>query len=177
MIDRFTAILVAAQASGRRTVMTPEEFREVLFWLGVIVALGIVAGLIGYWIYRKYKEHNAAPPADATYSLGEMRRLYEDGEISHDEYVAVRTRLLAAAKAMTAQYAATQREVVVTSQPVLPIPDSSAPAASSGAEQPPAIPPASSSPSSSPSLPPAPPAPPPPSPPKDQSPDDEEPII
>ena len=50
MTDCFTAILVVAQASGRRTVMTPEEFREVLFWLGVIVALGIVAGLIGYWI-------------------------------------------------------------------------------------------------------------------------------
>lgn len=162
MIDCFTAILVAAQASGRRTVMTPEEFREVLFWLGVIVALGIVAGLIGYWVYRRYKEQNAGPPVDATYSLGEMRRLYEAGEISHDEYVAVRTRLLAAAKAMTAQYAASQREVVVTSQPAPPAPESSAPPAD--AEPPPATP-----------SPPTPPSP--PSPPKEPSTDDEEPII
>ena len=164
MTDCFTAILVVAQASGRRTVMTPEEFREVLFWLGVIVALGIVAGLIGYWIYRRYKEQNAAPPADATYSLGEMRRLYEDGEISHDEYIAVRTRLLAAAKAMTAQYAASQHQVVVTPSPGSPGSPGS-PSASADASIPPTAPP----------LPRV--EPPPTPPPKNASQDDEEPII
>ncbi len=160
MIDRFVAILVFAQASGKKTVMSPDELREeILIWLGVTVLLGVVTGLFGYWLYRKYKHHNAAPPADATYSLGEMRRLYDDGEISHDEYTTVRAKLLAAAKAVTAGHAASQREVIVSpaANPPSPAPQTGAPpqtgASDSTAPPPPAISP------------------------KDTSHDDEEPII
>ena len=84
-----------------KKIETSPQQADIFFWLMMIVLLAIVIGTIGYTIYRKLKKEvdEPNPSLDAAFSLSEMRRLYEAGEISHDEYMNIRGKLLGPAKA------------------------------------------------------------------------------
>jgi len=84
-------------AEARRG-LTPEKQSEILFWSIVIVAVSVVLGIVGYLVYRQVKKANEPDGETAGFSLSEVRRLYEKGEVSHEEFVQVKERILAAAR-------------------------------------------------------------------------------
>ena len=81
-----------------RTSPTPQQQREILFWSVVLVVAGVVIGFAGYLIYRRLKKANEPSPESAGFSLSEVRRLYEAGEVSHEEFMQVKQRILEAAR-------------------------------------------------------------------------------
>jgi hypothetical protein len=85
--------LLAQADSARR--FTTRDRQEVFFWLVAIVAVGVLAGVGGYLIWRQVKKREEeGSKQEQGFSLSEMKRLYESGEISHDEYLNVRNRLV-----------------------------------------------------------------------------------
>lgn len=99
-------MLVLAQATPDeeqvlRRGKSAAQQADIYFWLMMIVAVAVVLGLAGYFLYQRLKKEvkEPSPSLDAAFSLSEMRRLYESGEISHDEYMTIRNKLLGPAKA------------------------------------------------------------------------------
>lgn len=105
---------------GQSRQLTDEDKAEIFFWSGVLVALGVFIGIAGFIAYRRLKRQDEPDPDanEAGFSLSEMRRLYEAGEMSHEEYVQVRDRVLAAAKkSMLGDDAMTQVKPAVKDEP------------------------------------------------------------
>ncbi len=86
-----------AQAGGKG--LSSKDRSEIFFWLTALVIVAVVTSVAGYLAYRKIKKADERTEAEEGFSLSQMRRLYEAGEISHDEYVQVRQRILTATKA------------------------------------------------------------------------------
>ncbi|MCC5830562.1 MAG: SHOCT domain-containing protein [Phycisphaeraceae bacterium] len=80
-----------------QTGSVADATREVLFFLGVIVALGLVVGLAGFVIYRRLKRSVDEPQTglDAGFTLADLRRLHDEGRLSSEEFERARERLLA----------------------------------------------------------------------------------
>lgn len=64
----------------------------------VIVAMAFVMGIIGYFLIRKYR--NVETPEDeAPFTLSQLRRIFEAGEISLEEFEHMRESMIAKVKA------------------------------------------------------------------------------
>lgn len=74
--------------------LTPEQSTEILFWLAVIVVFAMVVGIAGWLIYRRLRKSGEPEPDDGGLTLSDMRRLYEAGEMSHEEYQSVRQKII-----------------------------------------------------------------------------------
>lgn len=79
--------------------LSSEDRSEIFFWLTVLIIVAVVTSVAGYLAYRKVKKADERTEEEEGFSLSQMRRLYEAGEISHEEYVQVRERILTATKA------------------------------------------------------------------------------
>jgi hypothetical protein len=117
MLDLLTTL-------GQGKQLTDEDRASILFWSGVLIGLGIVIAVAGYVIYRRLKKAGERDPeaTDAGFSLSEMRRLYEAGEMSHEEYVQVRDRVIAATKKSMLGDAAMSHVRAVDPAPAPPAP-------------------------------------------------------
>jgi hypothetical protein len=69
------------------SVFTP----EVLWTLGGILGLAVVGVLVVWYIRRWTRQPEATPPGG--FSLGDLRKLRQDGKISEDEYKRASERL------------------------------------------------------------------------------------
>lgn len=124
----WLATLPLLLAQGRARSLSDQDRADIFFWLIVLVAIGFALGIGGYLVFRKLRSANQPAGDYAGFSLSQMRRLYEAGEISHEEYTQVRERILAAAKRSMLD-----TETIATSSPenrappVTPRPSSSNP--------------------------------------------------
>ena len=77
---------------------TSEAWRDVFFWLGLIVAAAVVLG-IGALVLRKLliRQDEASPIG---FTLADLRQMYEDGELSPEEFDQAKGRMLAQNRAM-----------------------------------------------------------------------------
>lgn len=73
---------------------TKKAASEIYFWLGVIVALAFVLGLIALWLRRKLMAaEDDQPPLGFT--LKDLRAMHERGQLSDEELAAAEERALA----------------------------------------------------------------------------------
>lgn len=67
--------------------------------LMVIVAAAAVTGIIGYIIVRKFRNDQADEKEEAPFTLSQLRRIFEAGEISLEEFEHMRETMIAKVKA------------------------------------------------------------------------------
>lgn len=94
-----TSAAPAAALAQVRGGLSNEERSEIFFWLGVISIIGIALVIGGFLLYRKLRKGTETTEEEAGFSISHMRRLYEAGELSHEEYMHLREKLLAASRA------------------------------------------------------------------------------
>ncbi len=81
------------------TLCADQEFsKDIFLWLGVIVLAAIVLGVIALVLRRVLMGEQAAPQIGFT--LADLRRLHEDGELSDEEFAQAKGRMLAQGRAM-----------------------------------------------------------------------------
>ena len=78
--------------------LSDQDRSEIFFWLIVLIILAVIGSVAGFIVYRKMKKADEVTAIEQDFSLSQMRRLYEAGEISHDEFMQVRERILAASR-------------------------------------------------------------------------------
>lgn len=66
---------------------------EVMFWLGVIVALAVVLGVVAMALRKRMLAKDEAPPLGFT--LKDLRRLHAEGQLSDEELAQAEARTLA----------------------------------------------------------------------------------
>lgn len=73
----------------------PKQFAsQVYFWLGVIVALAFVLGVVALWLRRKLLNDRDDQPATG-FTLKDLRKLHEQGHLSDEELAAAEEKALA----------------------------------------------------------------------------------
>ncbi len=82
-----------------RAGLSNEDRSEIFFWLTVISVIGIALVIGGFLLYRKLRKATEITEEEVGFSISHMRRLYEAGELSHEEYTHLREKLLAASHA------------------------------------------------------------------------------
>jgi hypothetical protein len=66
---------------------------DVISALGLVVLLGVVAGIAGAVAYRAWKRRDAAR-TDETFTLADLRRLRDAGELTAEEYERARALVI-----------------------------------------------------------------------------------
>ena len=85
-------------AQSVRKGLSDQDRSEIFFWLTVLIIVAIITSAAGYMVYRKVKSGDEKTEIEQDFSLSQMRRLYEAGELSHEEYTQLRERILTATK-------------------------------------------------------------------------------
>ena len=80
----------------------------VLFWSLVIVALVVTGFVVVSWVKRWASDAEEVPAGGFT--LGELRRLHQEGQMSDEEYEKAKGMIVEAAKAMAAKRAERDNE-------------------------------------------------------------------
>lgn len=94
METSWQILVVLAQTEGREGKMS-----DLHIWLALVVGLGFGLGVIGYLIIKKVKAAQETDDEDAPFSLSELRRMFEAGEVALEEYEYMRSNMIAAVKA------------------------------------------------------------------------------
>lgn len=77
----------------------PGASRDILWWLGVLVLAAVVMALAGL-LLRKVLLRPDETVEDQGFTLADMRRLHEQGELSDEEFKAARALMIARSRAM-----------------------------------------------------------------------------
>lgn len=72
--------------------------KDIFLWLGVIVGSAVVLGIIAM-ILRKLLLGDPGPPP-VGFTLADLRRLHEQGELDDEEFAQAKGRMLAQGRAM-----------------------------------------------------------------------------
>lgn len=64
----------------------------------MIIAIAVTMGIVGYLLIRKYR-HVDTPEDETPFTLSQLRRIYEAGEISLEEFEHMRETMIAKVKA------------------------------------------------------------------------------
>lgn len=98
--SNFVASLAGPSlAQTGRKLISPDEQREIYVWLTIIVVISLILGVAGYYFWRRFKKLDETDKDELpSFSLASMRRLYEDGEISHEEFMNIKTKLIGEAR-------------------------------------------------------------------------------
>ena len=99
IISLATGAAHAAALAQSRTGLSAEDRAQIFFWLAVISSIGVALVIGGFLIYRKLRKSAERTEEQEGFSISQMRRLYEAGELSHEEYMHLREKLLAASRA------------------------------------------------------------------------------
>jgi hypothetical protein len=73
-----------------------------VFGWSLVVLVLIVAGFIGISWLRKWMKEDDIPSGGPGFGLGELRKMHARGELTAEEYERARSKMAAAAKAVTA---------------------------------------------------------------------------
>lgn len=66
---------------------------EVFLWLGVIVALALLLGVVAMWLRKKLLTRD--PQVPMGFTLKDLRKLHEQGQLSDEELAAAEEKALA----------------------------------------------------------------------------------
>lgn len=69
---------------------------RVLLWVGVVVVILLIGGIMAFWLRRRYLDESAEHTDPGTLSLHELRSLHASGELSDEEFEALRDAALRA---------------------------------------------------------------------------------
>lgn len=94
METSWRIFVVLAQTEGREGKLS-----DLHIWLALVVGLGFALGVIGYLVIKKVKAAQETDDEEAPFSLSELRRMYEAGEVALEEYEHMRSNMIAAVKA------------------------------------------------------------------------------
>ncbi|HEV3437989.1 MAG TPA: SHOCT domain-containing protein [Gemmata sp.] len=103
--------------------------RPEVIWGTAGLALALLAGALLVYLTDRWRKGNVVRTVDATGELTEFRRMYEQGEITEEEYAKLRDRVAQRVKA-------SPPVPVSSSQPALPSPGPVTPAPLPGPDQP-----------------------------------------
>jgi hypothetical protein len=82
----------------------PEEgLSEVLPWLLVLLGAVIIGGIILVAVRRTLRSGGGGPPADAGFTLQDLRDLHAAGELSDDEFARARDAMIERVKGATSE--------------------------------------------------------------------------
>ena len=68
---------------------------EIFFWLGVLVALCVVIGLVGWLLYRRHHRSLEEPAHISGFTLADLRRMHREGQLDDEEFAQAKKLLLA----------------------------------------------------------------------------------
>ncbi len=96
-------VVAEVRAVGAYQPATRAEAVSILVWLGVIVALAVVAAIVGFVIWRRYTHSDDAGPTRSTaFTLADLRQLHRQGQLSDEEFERARTAIIAQTRAALA---------------------------------------------------------------------------
>lgn len=73
---------------------TPQSAADALFWGGLLIVGFVILGAVAY-VFRRLLLSSPAPNAPQTWSLQHLRDLRDKGQITQEEFDALREKLLA----------------------------------------------------------------------------------
>lgn len=75
-------------------ILAQQRFsNEIFLWLGVIVAAGVLLGLIATWLRRRLVAE--PPPMKLGFTLADLREMHAQGQIDDDEFESAKKKMLA----------------------------------------------------------------------------------
>ena len=84
------ALTLLAQAEQRDR----DPFRDPnIIWGTVLLAVALFAGAFLVWIVDRWRKRSVIQSPDSTNELTHFREMYEQGEITEEEYVKLRSRV------------------------------------------------------------------------------------
>lgn len=78
-------------ASLTQTVNTGDFMRSLAVLAGCFILMGIILGVLRLYLLRRNNNHDS--PITPGFSLRDLERMRDSGELDEDEYVAMKTQL------------------------------------------------------------------------------------
>lgn len=72
---------------------------KVLIWCAVLLAAAIVLGVAALWLRRRLLSEEDADPVSMGFTLTDLRRMHEEGQLSDEEFDFARRKMVAKTRA------------------------------------------------------------------------------
>lgn len=76
-----------------------ESAKRILFWLAVLLGAAVAVMVVGAVVRRFYRDE-PVPDVTEAFTLSDLRRLHQDGQLSDEEFDRVKAGLIARSRAM-----------------------------------------------------------------------------
>lgn len=101
MLGGFTAHCLLATPTYAQTLNNDQRNR-IFFWCGVLLAASVII-VLAFWILRRKLMAEDDDPGAGTmglgFSLSDLRKMHEDGQLTDDEFIYAKRKLVAKARA------------------------------------------------------------------------------
>jgi hypothetical protein len=83
---------------------TREDAIGVLIGLGTIVAMAVVAGIVGFVVWRRFtREDVSTVTRETAFTLADLRQLHREGQLNDEEFERARAAIIAQTRAALAR--------------------------------------------------------------------------
>lgn len=90
MLPNLTLVLGANDAGTELLALLP--------WLGLVFVLILVGGVVVLMVRNRLRAGQETPPEDTGFTLADLRKLRDRGELSAEEYELARVKMIAKVK-------------------------------------------------------------------------------
>ena len=87
-------VLVFQLAQSAAELEKERAFRNGMIWLGILFVFVLVGGIILLYVRARYRKQMEPPTEDFGFTLADLKKLRDRGELSDAEYEVARNRMV-----------------------------------------------------------------------------------